>query len=112
MTVDVLMILCLVLALLLIAFFEGVEIAFVSVNRMGIELRKKQGKSSGIILSKFIEHPARLIETCLVGGNLSLVIFSLLIGVAFFPVWQSLGIENAYIASNKYWYFCFAYYLL
>jgi CBS domain containing-hemolysin-like protein len=93
----VIMIICLVLALLLIAFFEGVEIAFVSVNRMGIELRKKQGKSSGIILSKFIEHPARLIETCLVGGNLSLVIFSLLIGIAFFPVWQSLGIDNAYV---------------
>lgn len=87
-------ILVIVLALLLIAFFEGVEIAFVSVNRLGIELRKKQGKTGGIILSKFIEHPARLIETCLVGGNISLVIFSLLLSIVLWPIWKALGVAN------------------
>src|SRR5687767_13466232 len=92
-----LMILFLVLSLLLIAFFEGIEIAFVSVNRLGIELRKKQGKSSGIILSKFIEHPSRLIETCLVGGNLSIVIFSLLLNIVLLPAWIFVGITNPYI---------------
>lgn len=98
MSEIILMILLLALMLLVIAFFEGVEIAFVSVNRLGIELRKKQGKSSGIILSKFIEHPARLIETCLIGANLSLVIFSLLLSIFLFPVWKTLGIENSYFA--------------
>jgi putative hemolysin len=92
------MVLLLVVLLLVIAFFEGVEIAFISVNRLGIELRKKQGKNSGIILSKFVEHPSRLIETCLVGGNLSLVIFSLLFSIFLFPVWRTFGIENSYLA--------------
>jgi CBS domain containing-hemolysin-like protein len=87
----------LVLTLLFIAFFEGIEIAFVSVNRLGIELRKKQGKSSGIILSKFIEFPARLIETCLVGGSISLVVFTVLLNIVLFPVWKFVGIQNAYV---------------
>lgn len=87
----------LALSLLFAAFFEGIEIAFVSVNRMGIELRKKQGKRSGIILSKFIEHPSRLIETCLVGSNLSLVVFTVLLSVVLHPVWLTVGIQNPYI---------------
>ena len=90
-------IICLVLTLLFIAFFEGIEIAFVSVNRLGIELRKKQGKSSGIILSKFIEFPARLIETCLVGSSISLVVFTVLLNIVLFPVWRFVGIQNLYV---------------
>ena len=66
------------LTLLLIAFFAGYEIAFVTGNRLSIELKKKQGRRSGIILSNFLEHPARLIGTCLVGLNLFLVIYGLL----------------------------------
>ena len=85
------------LTLLFIAFFEGIEIAFVSVNRLGIELRKKQGKSSGIILSKFIEFPARLIETCLVGSSISLVVFTVLLNIVLFPVWRFVGIQNLYV---------------
>jgi CBS domain containing-hemolysin-like protein len=40
--------------LLFIAFFAGYEIAFVSGNRLNIELRKKQGKRSGIIIAGFL----------------------------------------------------------
>jgi CBS domain containing-hemolysin-like protein len=65
--------------LIFIGFFAGYEIAFVSANRLSIELRKKQGKQSGIILSNFIEHPARFIGTCLIGLNVSLVIYGLLV---------------------------------
>ena len=64
--------------LLFIAFFAGYEIAFVSANRLSIELKKKQGKRSGIIVSNFMEHPARFIGTCLVGLNIFLVIYGLL----------------------------------
>ena len=42
------------ITLIFIGFFAGYEIAFVSANRLGIELKKKQGKTSGIILSKFL----------------------------------------------------------
>lgn len=65
--------------LVLIGFFAGYEIAFVSANRLSIELKKKQGKKSGIILSNFIEHPARFIGSCLIGLNIFLVIYGLLI---------------------------------
>jgi len=67
-----------VVTLILIAFFAGYEIAFISANRLSIELKKKQGKRSGIILSNFMEHPTRFIGTCLVGLNVFLVIYGLL----------------------------------
>jgi hypothetical protein len=66
------------ITLLLIAFFAGYEIAFVTGNRLSIELKKKQGRSSGLILSRFLEHPAKFIGTCLVGLNIFLVIYGLL----------------------------------
>ena len=52
---------------LMIAYFAGIEVAFVSANKLAIELKKKQGRSSGIILSHFMEHPAQFIGTILVG---------------------------------------------
>lgn len=67
-----------VTTLIFIAFFAGYEIAFVSANRLSIELKKKQGKASGIIVSNFMEHPAKFIGTCLVGLNIFLVVYGLL----------------------------------
>jgi CBS domain containing-hemolysin-like protein len=64
--------------LLFIAFFAGTEIAFISANRLAIELKKKQGRRSGIIMSQFMEQPSRFLGTCLVGLNISLVIYGLL----------------------------------
>lgn len=70
--------LLIVITLVLIAFFAGYEIAFVSANRLSIELKKKQGKRSGLILSHFLEEPAKFIGSCLIGLNISLVIYGLL----------------------------------
>lgn len=61
--------------IILIGFFAGIEIAFVSVNKLNIELRKKQGAYSGRILSRFMENPAEFIGTSLIGVNILLVIF-------------------------------------
>ncbi|HEY0678994.1 MAG TPA: hemolysin family protein [Chitinophagaceae bacterium] len=66
--------------LLLIAFFSGVEAAFTSANKLSIELKKKQGRTSGIILSYFMEHSSRLVGTTLVGFSICLILFSLLTG--------------------------------
>ena len=44
-----------IVTIIFIGFFSGMELAFVTANRLSIELKKKQGKSSGIILSKFME---------------------------------------------------------
>ncbi|MBS1604378.1 MAG: hemolysin, partial [Bacteroidetes bacterium] len=52
-----------VLSLLALAFFAGIEVAFVRANRLAIELKKKQGLTSGIILSNFMDSPAVFIGT-------------------------------------------------
>jgi putative hemolysin len=85
-------------SLILIGFFAGYEIAFVSANRLSIELKKKQGKQSGLILSNFVENPAKFIGTCLIGLNTVLVIYGLLFdeflkGVA----WNPLNVKNEYL---------------
>jgi putative hemolysin len=43
--------------LLILGFFAGIEIAFVSSNKLSIELKKKQGRRSGVILSQFLDNP-------------------------------------------------------
>lgn len=88
-------ILSIVGTLLFIGFFAGYEIAFVTANRLSIELKKKQGKRSGIILAQFIESPAKFIGTCLIGVNLFLVIYGLLFDELLKAgIWLPLNIEN------------------
>jgi putative hemolysin len=79
-----------VVAWVMIAFFSGIEVAFLRANKLAIELRKKQGLNSGIILSNFVEHPAQFIGTTLTGFNIFLVIFGLMVGETFLPVWNIL----------------------
>ncbi|MBK7587722.1 MAG: HlyC/CorC family transporter [Bacteroidetes bacterium] len=67
-----------IVCLLLIAFFSGIEIAFVSSSKLNFELKKKQGLYGGKVLSRFMEKPATFIGTSLVGINIVLVIYGLL----------------------------------
>lgn len=66
------------ICILLIGFFAGTEIAFISANKLNIELRKKQGKFSGQILARFMDNPSEFIGTSLVGVNVLVVIYGLL----------------------------------
>ena len=59
--------------LTLSALFSGIEIAFVSANKLKIELRKKRGTSRGFILATFFDKPAVFIGAMLVGNNIALV---------------------------------------
>lgn len=68
--------------------------AFYSVNRFGIELKKKQGRQSGIILSRYIENPQLFISTTLVGFTLFLVSFTLLFSEVTVPLWKKIGLNN------------------
>lgn len=77
-----------VIAWLMTAFFTGIEVAFVRANRLAIELKKKQGLSSGQILSWFMDNPTQFIGTSLAGFTVFLVIFGLMVGEAFLPVWN------------------------
>jgi putative hemolysin len=81
------------ISLLFIAFFAGIEIAFVSANRLNIELKKKQGKKSGAILARLIEAPSHFLGSCLVGLNLFMVIYGLLVS----DVLKGLNITNVYL---------------
>lgn len=84
------LLLYILVCIVLIGFFAGTEIAFVSVNKLNIELKKKQGTLSGRILGRFIEHPAEFIGTSLVGINLVLVVYGLLMIRLTDPILLSL----------------------
>lgn len=66
------------ICLILIAFFSGIEIAFVSASKLSFELKKKQGTYAGKVMSRFMEKPATFIGTSLVGINIALVVYGLL----------------------------------
>ncbi|MCB9285542.1 MAG: HlyC/CorC family transporter [Lewinellaceae bacterium] len=67
--------------LLLSALFSGSEIAFLSANKLMIELKKKKGSRQSSILAKFYEKPSSFIGTMLVGNNIALVVFTALMNV-------------------------------
>jgi putative hemolysin len=95
---DVTTIIGIVSTIVLIGFFAGYEIAFVSANRLGIELKKKQGIRSGIIVSQFLEEPAKFIGSCLVGMNIFLVIYGLLFSQLLKnSLWNPFDIKNEYL---------------
>jgi len=70
-------ILVIISALVASAFFSGAEIAFVSSNKLKIELDKNKGLLSGKILSKFVEKDSRFIATMLLGNNIALVVYGI-----------------------------------
>ena len=69
---------CIGIAFLLVAYFAGIEVAFTSANRLNIELKKKQGASSGILLSNLFDNPSRFIGTNVVGFSFFLTVVVLL----------------------------------
>ena len=77
MTLDIIVI---IISILLSAFFSGMEIAFVSANKMHIELEKKKDTFLARILSRITEKPSRFITTMLVGNNIALVVYGFFMG--------------------------------
>ena len=73
------MIVCCILVLLLSAFFSGMEIAFVSSSKLRVEMDKaaKEGLTSRV-LGIFYAHPNNFISTLLIGNNIALVLYGIL----------------------------------
>lgn len=69
--------LLIIITLLFSAFFSGMEIAFVSANKLRLELDKKQGSFPAQFLNIYINHPSHYIATMLVGNNLALIIYGI-----------------------------------
>jgi putative hemolysin len=92
------MIFAIVASVILIGFFSGYEIGFVSANRLSLELKKKQGSRSGKIIAGFLEAPTQFIGTCLIGLNISLVVFGILFEeVLHTHIWSKFGLGDGAI---------------
>ena len=82
---DSSILLCLVLS----AFFSGMEIAFVSSNRIFLEIEKNKLSLNARLLRFISQNPSRFITTMLVGNNVALVIYGIFMGEkiikVFFP---------------------------
>jgi CBS domain containing-hemolysin-like protein len=77
MTLDLIVI---VLSLILSAFFSGMEIAYVSSNKIHIEIEKKQGDLLSNLLTKITAKPSKFIATMLIGNNIALVVYGFYMG--------------------------------
>lgn len=82
------------LSLIASAFFSGMEIAFLSSDKLRLELDRSRGGVSAKILGIFYSRPDRFITTMLLGNNVALVIYGLLTAVLMEPWLKGLLGEN------------------
>lgn len=83
-----------IISLLFSAFFEGMEIAYVSSNKISIEIEKKKKNISSKILSKLTSNPSKFIVSMLIGTNLALVVYGYYMGDILMDVFKQLSKFN------------------
>lgn len=76
------------------AFFSGMEIAFISSNRLKVEMDRSKGTLSGQILGTFYKNESHFIAMLLLGNNVALVLFGISAAALLNPVIQSWGITS------------------
>jgi len=89
-----------VISLVLSAFFSGMEIAFVSANKIHIEIEKKQEGFLAGILSRITRKPSKFIATMLIGNNAALVVYGLYMGDLLMSWFQGmLPLDNQFLQA-------------
>jgi len=81
--------------LILCAFFSGMEIAFVSSNKIYLEIEKKQDNFISKILTKLTEKPSKFIAAMLIGNNIALVVYGFLMGDLVMVWLENLGFHSS-----------------
>lgn len=84
-------------SLILSAFFSGIEIAFISSNKLKFEVEKNKGGYSAKFFSKLIKTPAKFITAMLLGNNISLVIYGLAMADILTPVITNLNTNPIFV---------------
>ncbi|MFM2369375.1 MAG: hypothetical protein RL619_1681 [Bacteroidota bacterium] len=80
-----------ILCLILCAFFSGMEIAFISSNKIYLEIEKKQDNFVSKILTKLTEKPSKFIAAMLIGNNIALVVYGFFMGELLMNWIETLG---------------------
>ena len=80
-----------IVCLILCAFFSGMEIAFISSNKIYLEIEKKQDSFLSNILTKLTEKPSKFIAAMLIGNNIALVIYGFFMGELLMRWIETLG---------------------
>ena len=81
------------IAFLLAGMFAGAEVGFVSLNRLTVELRKKQRSAAAQTLSRFLDEPTPFISAMIVGVIMAVTVYGLLVGQLFEPLWKMTEAE-------------------
>lgn len=89
--------LIIIFSLLLSAFFSGIEIAYVSANKLKIEVDKNKGNKISAFFAHLIKQPTRFITTMLVGNNIALVLFGLAMAKILTPYISTISTNSAFI---------------
>jgi putative hemolysin len=89
-----------ILTLILSAFFSGLEIAFISANKLRIELKSNQGVHWAKLCSNYLKAPSKFISTILVGNNVALVIYGITMEEIIRPKFQALGSAPSLILAT------------
>jgi len=88
-----------ILCLILSAFFSGMEIAFISSNKIYLGIEKKQDNFASQILTKLTENPSKFIAAMLIGNNVALVIYGFFMGDLILRCILKLGYQFSDITS-------------
>jgi putative hemolysin len=89
------------LSLSLSAFFSGMEIAYVSANRLQIELELKQGRFFASIVNWFVNQKARFIAAMLVGNNVALVVYGISMAIVLQPPMKQIWDHEIFVLLSQ-----------